>query len=430
MLAYTGIETVSNLAEEVRDPVTERPERLSGSSRMPSSRSTSRCRLIALSALPVHLIDGELTTLLALAPEEGGFANDPMLGVVQNLGLEGGVLDALKIYVGVLAATILFIATNAGVIGASRITYSMATLPADPGGLSAAASRASRRPGSRILIFGGSPPDRGDPSGRRQVRGHALLARGDALVHGRARLDRPDADAARVRGAALSARGRISASGGIDWPLFAIFGGTRDRGLLLGHPRPERRPRAGSGLGWIVGRASLVYAVYRRRFVSAPLLATVKAAARIRPGAGARVPAPARARCPRPASDDALDVAASLAAERGAQIAAVTVLEIPLDLPLSVELPEEEERANRELDEARAIGDTYGVSVIPRLVRGRNAGAEIVREAERRGTEIIVIGAPRTDRRPPQARGVRQHRRLRAQERAVPGDGDGDRRGA
>ena len=84
-----------------------------------------------------------------------------------------------------------------------------------------------------------------------------------------------------------------------------------------------------------------------------------------------------------------------MAAERGARIAAVTVLEIPLDLPLSAELPEEEALANRELDEARAIGDSYGISVIPRLVRGRNAGAEIVREAERRGTEIIVIGAPR-----------------------------------
>src|SRR5204863_3568817 len=34
-------------------------------------------------------------------------------------------LSVLKIYVGILAATILFIATNAGVIGASRITYAM-----------------------------------------------------------------------------------------------------------------------------------------------------------------------------------------------------------------------------------------------------------------------------------------------------------------
>ena len=173
-----------------------------------------------------------------------------------------------------------------------------------------------------------------------------------------------------------------------------------------------------------------IYAVYRRRVVGEPLLAT-------RQGAARRTVPPWRSStgacsfrcCPGRASDDALDVAASLSAERGAQIAAVTVLEIPLDLPLSAELREEEARANRELDEARAIGDSYGVSVIPRLVRGRNAGAEIVREAERRGTEIIVIGAPRKDCRPAQARGLRAHGRLRAQERALPGDGDRDRRG-
>ena len=32
--------------------------------------------------------------------------------------------------------------------------------------------------------------------------------------------------------------------------------------------------------------------------------------------------------------------------------------------------------------------------MIPRLIRGRSAGEEIVAEAERRSTEIIVIGAP------------------------------------
>ena len=56
-----------------------------------------------------------------------GFKNDPVLGLVENLGLHGAVSERRKIYVGILAATILFIATNAGVIGASRITYSMAS---------------------------------------------------------------------------------------------------------------------------------------------------------------------------------------------------------------------------------------------------------------------------------------------------------------
>jgi hypothetical protein len=73
------------------------------------------------------VIHGQLTTLLALPPNEGGYQNDPVLGVVKNLGIEGHLLSALEVYVGILAATILFIATNAGIIGASRITYSMAS---------------------------------------------------------------------------------------------------------------------------------------------------------------------------------------------------------------------------------------------------------------------------------------------------------------
>src|SRR5262245_14310603 len=126
MLAYTGIETVSNLAEEARDPVRSIP----ASIRLVAIAVFAiyfTLPAIALSALPVTLVDGEYQTLLGLPPDEGGFANDPVLGLVEHLGLTGTVLDVTKIYVGVLAATILFIATNAGVIGASRITYAMAS---------------------------------------------------------------------------------------------------------------------------------------------------------------------------------------------------------------------------------------------------------------------------------------------------------------
>src|SRR5262249_5195468 len=83
---------------------------------------------VALSALPVYQdSSSNYVTKLGLPPDQGGFENDPVLGIVENLGLHGAFLSAAKIYVGVLAATILFIATNAGVIGASRITYSMAS---------------------------------------------------------------------------------------------------------------------------------------------------------------------------------------------------------------------------------------------------------------------------------------------------------------
>ena len=147
MLAYTGVETVSNLAEEARDPVAHRAARLQvgGGGRL--------CHLLHAAARRAvrdagEMIDGELTTLLALPPEDGGYANDPVLGVVDNLGVTGLTLDVLQVYVGILAATILFVATNAGVIGASRITYSMATYRQIPRS-SAGSIRGSRPPGSR-----------------------------------------------------------------------------------------------------------------------------------------------------------------------------------------------------------------------------------------------------------------------------------------
>src|SRR3954467_4932966 len=123
MIAYTGIETVSNLAEEARDPRRTVP----GAIRLVAISVFAiyfTLPLIALSALPVYKdAQGDYVTRLGLDPPEG-FKNDPVLGLVENLNLHGTLLTASKYYVGVLAATILFIATNAGVIGASRITYS------------------------------------------------------------------------------------------------------------------------------------------------------------------------------------------------------------------------------------------------------------------------------------------------------------------
>src|SRR5205823_11104817 len=68
--------------------------------------------------------DGTYQTLLGLPESQGGYAGDPILGVVKQLHL-GALQGAAEVYVGILAATILIIATNAGIIGVSRLVYSM-----------------------------------------------------------------------------------------------------------------------------------------------------------------------------------------------------------------------------------------------------------------------------------------------------------------
>src|SRR5215217_2823680 len=129
MVAYTGIETISNMAEEARDYGKTIPRAMGG---VVAAVIAIYAFLpaVALSAMPV--VDGE--TKLALPKEEGGYADDPVLGVVSNLDL-GALQHAAEIYVGILSATILFIETNAGMIGVSRLTYSMGQYRQLPEGL-------------------------------------------------------------------------------------------------------------------------------------------------------------------------------------------------------------------------------------------------------------------------------------------------------
>jgi APA family basic amino acid/polyamine antiporter len=393
MLAYTGVETVSNLAEEVRDPARNVPSayRLVA---LAVFAIFFTLPFVALSALPVERIDGELTTRLALPPEEGGFANDPILGVVENLGLEGAMLDAAQIYVGVLAATILFIATNAGVIGASRITYAMASYRQLPEVFRRLHPR-FKTPSLALVVFAGIAPI-------------AILLPGDVTFVGTlysfgATFSFTVAHASIVRLRMLPSDedevlGRARPNlriGSVDWPLFALFGGAATA-ISFVVILVQNEATRWTGLGWIAA-GLLGYAVYRRRVLHVPLRQTV----RLPPAYGPALALEYRRLLvpivPGQATDEAFDVAASLAAERGAQIAAVHVLEVPLDLPLSAELPASVEEADRELDEARRIGESYGVAVIPRLVRARSAGTAIVEEARRRGTEIIVVGSGRKE---------------------------------
>jgi basic amino acid/polyamine antiporter, APA family len=391
MLAYTGVETVSNLAEEARDPVRTVPNayKLVG---IAVFAIYFTLPFVALSALPVRSIDGELTTLLALPPEEGGYANDPILGLVDNLGVEGLLHSGLEIYVGLLAATILCIATNAGVIGASRITYSMSSYQQLPELFRRLHPR-FKTPWLALVVFAGIGPVLVILPGDVNFVG-TLYSLGATLsftvAHAsiiRLRMsDRPQEEVAYRARPNLHARG-------IDWPLFAIVGmvATGVSFVVLVVQNPATR---WVGLGWVV--LGLVgYWIYRRRVVRVPVRETAKAPPAFGPALALeyrRLLVPVVGGQP---SDDAMDVACSLAAERGSQIVALSVVEVPLELELAAELDQAERRADRELDEAVAIGDSYGVRVVGRLARARSAGAAIVEEARARNTEIIVIGAAR-----------------------------------
>jgi APA family basic amino acid/polyamine antiporter len=393
MIAYTGIETVSNLAEEARDPVKNIPRAISFVA-VAVFVIYFTLPWIALSALPVtKTADGHYQTLLGLGPPQG-FSNDPVLGLVENLGLHGATLSALKIYVGLLASTILFIATNAGVIGASRITYAMASYRQLPE-VFRRLHRKFKTPYISLLIFAGVIPMIVILPGKTSFLG-TMYSFGAMLSFTVAHasivaLRYKNRDEELLFRARPNFRFR-----GVDWPLFAIFGGL-GTALSWFVVVEQQAPTRWAGLGWLLAGFAM-YAVYRRRVVHSPLSETVRAPVVIGPADALEyrnvlVPVVSRRE-----SEAAVDLACRLASERGGAIVALTVLEVPLELPLDAELPGHAERkANDLLDEARAIGDAYGVGVVGRLVRARRAGGAIVDEAERRHSEIVVMGAPRRD---------------------------------
>jgi APA family basic amino acid/polyamine antiporter len=394
MIAYTGIETVSNLAEEARDPPRDIPRSITWVG-IAVFAIYFTLPIIALSALPVEKTKDGYRTLLGLSPDEGGFKNDPVLGLVQNLGLHGHVLDAAKIYVGILAATILFIATNAGVIGASRITYAMASYRQLPEVFRRLHPR-FKTPWLALAFFAGLLsilvllPGQTDFLGDMYAFG-AMLSFTIAHVSVIALRVRTREDREAFR-AWPNLRVR-----GVDWPLFALFGAVGTGIAWIVVVVQKSGPRW-AGLGWlVVGLA--VYVVYRRYVVRQPLTTTLRAPVIIGRAIALEYRSILVPVKPGRASEEAIDLGCRLATDRGASIAAVSVVVVPLELPLDSRLDEEEARADEALDAAAAIAELYGVDLTERLVRARSAGRAIVDEAARRQSEIIVMGAPRAERR-------------------------------
>ena len=390
MLAYTGVETVSNLAEEAREPARSVPNAyklIAGA----VFAIYFTLPMIALSAMPVTFEDGKYSTVLGENPPEG-FANDPVLGVVKNLGISGDFLRALEIYVGVLAATILFIATNAGVIGASRITYAMASYRQLPSLFRRLHPRFTT-PWIAIVFFAGLIPIVTILPGKTTFLG-TIYSFGATLSFTVAHAAIV-ALRARRRDEEMLFRARPNLRWrGIDWPLFAIFGGigTGLSWLVIVVQQPATR---WAGLGWLVLGLAF-YFVYRRRFVREPLSVTVRAPTLVL-GPSLElmyrtivVPVVRNAE-----SEEALVAAARLAADRRATIVAVHVLEVPLELPIDAPMPELEAEADDLLEDARGLVEAYGVRVVTRLVRARRAGPAIVEQAAARQAELIVIGAKR-----------------------------------
>ncbi len=417
MLAYTGIETVSNMAEEARDPGKDVPKAVN-LILVAVLGVYAGMTVVALSALPVHGQGSHAYTELG-----GRFQADPVLGIISNLGLATAVTHILRYYVGILAATILFIATNAGLIGISRLSWSLAEHRQLPG-IFARLHRRHRTPWFTILVFSVFAGILLIP-GKTAFLGN-LYSFGAMLSFTTAhasvialRFKDPDRD----RPYRMPWNIRV---GGRQLPLTAVIGGTGTFAAWVSVMVLHVDARY-VGTGWmIVGLGG--YVVYRHRG-GMDLLSHHKIARHERPVSFVELDYRS-ALVPIFGTDvdaSALRAAAKLVGE-GATIEAIYILCIPNQLSIDSGLHEEEQLGLGVLERAKVTGRKSGLKVQTRLLRARNAGPAIVEEAQRTSAEIIYLAtvhAPASERAlGPTASYLLAHRPCRVVIETAPAQGE------
>ncbi len=383
MLAYTGIETISNMAEEAKDEAVTIPAAINRV-RIAVFAIYFTLPAVALSALPVQ--NG--VTKLGLPEEDGGFAGDPILGVVKSMDL-GALQQPAEIYVGLLAATILFLATNAGIIGVSRLVYSMGIHRQMPDGLRRLHPK-FRTPWIGILVFSGAAivlilPGQETFLGSVYSFGallsftiaHASVAR---LRAKRPELPRP------YRGP-----GNLQI-GDYDAPLFALVGGGFTAIAFVVIVVLNLKVAA-VGVGWLLV-GIVVYAIFRRR-QGLDLASTHKVAI-------------AQPVVDHEAEYDSvlvhvgedgydeqvLATATKLAARKRRGIHVLVTIPVPNSLPIDADLGEQEAAANTIIEQARLQGGGR-VSGHWEKIRPGQAGRRIIEEAQDMRATAVVMGLPR-----------------------------------
>ena len=457
-VAYTGIETISNMAEESSDPGRDVPKAVKyvlaavlgvyfaismvGLSAMtvnynvlpvdPVTKMTlpvpvqpapgriaetgpyvyksdpsqdvyvrvDKTDLHALVVQPAHATgalfqkDGQWVTKLWGTQLGNVYETDPLQGIVQNLP---DSLSWMKVvltpWIAILAATILIIGTNAGIIGSSRLAYSMAGHKQLPPILSRVHPK-RMTPYVSIILFGIIASILVAPG---SISALADLYAFGAMISFTVahvcvvtlRFKMPDYPRPWRTPINIPFRGK-------SIPVLAVIGGLGTATVWMVVVLTHATGRT-VGISWMVVGV-IVYIVYRKvqgfsltkTVKTEPLPVSVQEDVDYNqilvPIVGSRI------------SDEMMVLACQLATEKKASIHGLYVIEVPLNLPLDARLTTERAKADRVLATAARVADAFKIKFTPHVVTARQAGRAIVEEADRMSSQVIIIGTARKRR--------------------------------
>jgi APA family basic amino acid/polyamine antiporter len=387
MLAYTGLETVANMAEEAKRPGVDLPRSVFTAIAVVLVVYVA-IAYVGLSAYPVEHGETALGTTWLKAP---------LIGIAQALHghLASGVVAAIRGFVGVSGALILLASIATAVSGFGRLAYSLGEhgmLPREFGRLG---RRTHIAPQSILAAVGISTillVVVEETAGNPVIFLASLFSFGVLLAFAaaqvavlRLRVKAPDLVRPYRVPLDVRVRGQL-----LPLPTLLGLGGTLAVFVISMVTHPGARY---AGPVWLACGLVVFYLVRRARGES--LLQAVPSPDEqelSEPEIG-RILVPMKIGV---IGEEMLATAIKLAQERGSSVEALHVIRVPLDAPLDFALEQAEERAAESLEEARALGADNGVEVVGETVRARSIGEAIVHEARRRDADLIVLGsAPR-----------------------------------
>lgn len=377
MVAYTGIEAIAQLAAEAKKPTVTIPRAIKWT----------------MGTLVILYFGISVVGLSVVSPQELGttYLEDPIAGIVIQFPYGGKILAP---WFGLIAAIILLIASNAGLIGCSRLTFSMGEYYQVPrlfyrlherfrtphvslgifaliASLVVLASRGQMLFLADLYNFGAQIAF---------FSAHMSLL---VLRWKKPELERP-----------YRAPFNIPFGKKRSLPLTALFGAFASFSVwvLVFITKPEGR---NLGIIWILlGMAMYFYYRKKKKLTTTGQLSVEKIKVpEYRPVQLKQVLIVTRLL----GDTESLQTAFQLAKVHGAQVTAVYVLEVPTAMPMHAPLEKRELQAAAALKRADAVAREYNLTIEMEIVRARSIETAILNLIERQHFDLVVIGADKKE---------------------------------
>jgi APA family basic amino acid/polyamine antiporter len=380
MVAYVGIESVAQLSEEAKEPTKQIP------------------RSLFLTVITVLVVYAAISTLAlsAMHPQElkNNWADDPVAGIAFAIKEKSPLLGSIfSFLVAILAASILLMATNAGILGLSRLAFCMGEYRHLPKIMFKIHPRFST-PYSSIIIFSVIAmllllPGLYSPGLLRKLADvysfGAMLAFSTAhLSILLLRLKKPELERPYTIPFNLKIKGR-------KLPLPAILGlistltvwfivvFTHQWGRIIGFLWTA----VGFSLYFIYRKVNKL-SIFKEAKLELPLQPTFTPTKIKR----ILVPTIGSSSC-----EEMIEAACKLAHGEKSEVICLYVVEVPHGASLDDALsPSQESYIKRIEENSELIGKSYNVDIKLKVKKGRSSGKAIVEEAEQEKVDLILLG--------------------------------------